>query len=205
MTNEQVLVVNAALLAPFAPEGYTPLADPEPLFKLILAEGKYLDREYAEKGVLSDGQCEKQIIPYVLVRHGHDYLMMQRTKKQGEQRLWGKFSLGVGGHIHNQTPLDGYRSIIWASAYRELDEEIKLVRVPELAFKGTLRYDSDSVGQVHLGLVCLAEVDSDQFTIGEPDMMTAQWMTVEGLAGYYDRMENWSRVLYRAITGGLLV
>ena len=42
----------------------------------------------------------KQLIPYIILTHNDKYLMYTRTPKGGENRLYNKKSLGVGGHIN---------------------------------------------------------------------------------------------------------
>ena len=49
----------------------------------------------------------KQMIPYVIVRHGGKYLAYSRTSQSGEKRLVGKRSVGIGGHINPTDVPDG--------------------------------------------------------------------------------------------------
>ena len=54
--------------------------------------GSFRDRPQAEE----DAQW-KQMIPYVCILHEGSMLVLQRLKTQGEKRLHGKRSVGVGG------------------------------------------------------------------------------------------------------------
>jgi predicted NUDIX family phosphoesterase len=52
------------------------------------------------------------------------------------------------------------------------------------------------VGRVHLGVVYELGACDIQFTLNEPDLMSARWVTVEELRSYRDRMETWSQILF---------
>ena len=69
----------------------------------------------------------KQMIPYVIVRHGGKYLAYSRTSQSGEKRLVGKRSVGIGGHINPTDVPDGdppLNAILRRCAAREIKEEL---------------------------------------------------------------------------------
>ncbi len=91
---EQVLVIPADLAGALC--NYQVFGPSSPILeKIILDNHTFRAREEAETNTKF-----KQVIPYVMVRHGDHYLLTQRTSKQQETRLHGKFSIGIGGHIN---------------------------------------------------------------------------------------------------------
>ena len=78
--------------------------------------GSFRDRPEAEE----DPQW-KQFIPYVCILHEGSILVLQRLKTQGEKRLHGKRSIGVGGHVNPEMP--GPLPLLFRGLQRELDEE----------------------------------------------------------------------------------
>jgi len=96
----------------------------------------------------------KQLIPYCLVLHPptRGIFLMKRLPTQGEARLHGKLSIGVGGHI-NPRDQEGGRDPIQGGLRRELEEEVVVSGEERMEFLGLLNDDSNPVGAVHLGLV----------------------------------------------------
>src|SRR6266513_3266622 len=70
--------------------------EPRKYLDSILSRGNnfFLPRAQAEKD-----QSHKQIIPYALLTHGDKVLHYVRGKRAGEQRLVAKGSIGIGGHM----------------------------------------------------------------------------------------------------------
>jgi len=137
----------------------------------------------------------KQVIPYLIIRKGDNYLLLQRTSKQTEKRLHNKFSLGIGGHINPDSSGHGNNLII-GGLYKELSEEVLINSPSELKFIGTINDESNSVSRVHLGLLYELEVLSDEYEVLEKDKMSAQWEHRNNLIHYYDNLETWSQIVY---------
>lgn len=192
--NENVLVVPTSGINPLL-AGFFTSAKLDRALDYILANQSFLSRAVAE-----EDPTHKQIIPYVIVRHENRWLVMERTNRQTEKRLHGKCSIGVGGHINDLETSTPGRNVIHAGLERELDEEVHLHgKRLSLDLAGIISDDSTPVGQVHLGLVFLLVTDSPDFTVNEPDLMTAQWATLDELRARYDRMETWSQIAFREI------
>ena len=192
--NENVLVVPTSGIAPLLTGTFTS-TKLDRCLEYILANQSFRDRALVE-----EDPAFKQIIPYVVVRHGDRYLLTRRTNRQTESRLHGKFSVGVGGHINDAEKFSGNQNVIEAGLERELEEEIHLLgRRQSLSLVGIISDDSTPVGQVHLGLVFVLETDSADFSVNEPDLMTADWATLETLEGSFDRLESWSQIVFREI------
>ncbi|HEY0139463.1 MAG TPA: DNA mismatch repair protein MutT [Thermoanaerobaculia bacterium] len=183
--NEEVLVVPRRELEKYIGFRTTDLIrdDTDEILDIILDEGLFLERRIAETS-----PRYKQIIPYVLIRHGASYLLLQRTEKQTEERLHHKLSLGIGGHINPDTPelIEGL--------HKELDEEVEIEGDYDLSFVGILNDDSTDVGRVHLGAVYVLDSHSGDVKVRETEKMTGRWATVEELAGAREQMETWSQI-----------
>jgi predicted NUDIX family phosphoesterase len=132
----------------------------------------------------------KQIIPYVAIRNGEDFFVLQRTSKQTESRLHHKMSLGIGGHINPDTPT------VLGGLEKELDEEVSVPRPFDLRFIGILNDDTTDVGRVHLGAVYLLDTQSREVTVRETEKMSGAWRPRGELASIRDAMETWSQLIY---------
>ena len=96
MMDEKVLVVPAGSIDGHLASSFDPAAAQA---IIDLADRTRLFRPRSE---VEQDESVKQIIPYVCIRCGDSYVLLQRTNKQSEARLHNKFSLGIGGHINDQ-------------------------------------------------------------------------------------------------------
>ena len=84
----------------------------------------------------------KQLIPYALLRCGDKVFAYRRGKLQGEKRLIGNYSLGIGGHISIDDPT------LFGSTYhdglmREVNEEVAIASPYKYKVAGLLNDDSN--------------------------------------------------------------
>ncbi len=177
------MVVATNDLAPFLGQKLIRARAGEILF-LISTRHYFLDRAAAEVS-----PQYRQIIPYVIVRCGDDYFVLERTSKQTEARLHHKISLGIGGHVNpGHTLLEGLK--------KELGEEVDVDTDFKLDFVGILNDDSTEVGRVHLGAVYLLEAATREVRVREREKMAGAWMPRAALAALRERMETWSQIVY---------
>lgn len=152
----------------------------------------FLPRAQAEQ----DPAC-KQIIPYQLFVCSDRFFVYQRGGGVGEQRLSGRCSLGIGGHINRQ---DANAPSLCMAAYRNAmlrERHEELICSPEIEdrFIGWINDDSDPVGQVHLGAVHLCRVSSETDVLirpGEEDIYAKGWLRAGDIHARRDRFEKWS-------------
>jgi predicted NUDIX family phosphoesterase len=181
--NEEVMVVATDALrhyftAPLIRE------ETDAILELIEDEHTFIDRALAERS-----PEWRQIIPYVVIRHGDDIFTLQRTARQTEARLHHKISIGIGGHINpGHDLLEGLR--------KELDEEVHIAGDYELQFAGILNEDSTEVGRVHLGVVFLLDSATREVVVVETEKMRGEWRARSELAALREAMETWSQVVY---------
>ena len=152
-------------------------------------------RKFLPRSQVETDETHKQIIPYICIRHGDAFVLLQRTKKQSEARLHNKFSLGIGGHINEQEVAGGAKDLVQGGLLRELREEITVADGWKLNLLGTIYDSTTPVGRVHFGIVYELVTPERSFTLNEPDLMSGQWVGRTDLPGYKDRMETWSQLL----------
>lgn len=195
--DENVLVISRELfdqLGAFQgislePEKYLPsMLDP--------ANNYFLKRDLAE-----EDPSHKQIIPYAIFRHGDKFLHYVRGGGSGEKRLASKGSIGIGGHIND---IDYAASSLDQDTYttgvnREIDEELNLSGDHTQEILGLINDDSNEVGQVHLGVVHLFTLESDQVTAGEDNIVDLQFLSLEQLEKKHDELETWSQICVQGL------
>ena len=140
----------------------------------------------------------KQIIPYVLLVHGNCVLHYVRGKKAGEQRLVAKGSIGIGGHMndHDEGLFALDRDAYNAGVQREVGEELRLDARYTNHVVALLNDDSNDVGRVHLGVVHVFRLESDDVQKGEAMITDLQFLDREQLRARREAMESWSQFCF---------
>ncbi|MCJ7804948.1 hypothetical protein MUP35_04445 [Patescibacteria group bacterium] len=140
-------------------------------FLTIIEKNKEFKEREGKEGIENRPEWQ-QIIFYGLIRQGNKFFAYQRGGEDSsyvETRLYGKISVGIGGHIE---PFD---TGLPDSLYRELDEEMVFKKngqeinlknqegkvtkkgfanLADIDITGLIKYETDEVGEVHLGLAC---------------------------------------------------
>jgi predicted NUDIX family phosphoesterase len=151
----------------------------------------FLDREAAE-----DDPSHKQLIPYCVFRHHGRILHYRRGRSGGESRLHALGSIGVGGHV-NPVDTEGGRfgpDAYHAAVRREIDEELVIEGPWSERSVALLNDDSNPVGKVHLGIVHLVELETEDVRAREDALADLRLCTPAELRGpLYDGLETWSR------------
>jgi predicted NUDIX family phosphoesterase len=157
----------------------------------VSAHGRYLKRPEAE-----DDPAFKQLIPYVVVREGSAVFLMHRTDAGGDARLYGRASIGVGGHLN---PVDAGEDALMAGLRREWDEELETDWKPEFQLIGLLNDDANPVGAVHLGVVFTVDAAGRPVAVREHDKLIGSFVGTDALAASWDRLETWSQIVAEAL------
>ncbi len=193
---EQVLVVPRAVFEEVG-DFYGVRRNPQDYLEAFLRPevARYMDRDAAE-----GDPSFKQIIAYAIFRHNGRVLAYSRTPKGGETRLHNKISLGIGGHIN---PIDGLTDSITtylAGMEREIREEITFSGTAVQHLYAVINDDTNEVGSVHLGIVHLFELDTEEVAPNEKALADLGFHTLEELGGpLYDRLETWSAICVDAL------
>jgi predicted NUDIX family phosphoesterase len=190
--SEEVLIIPNNLLQPHIQErsGRLITEEKERVFDKILNNQMFMVRNDAEYNF-----DHKQVIPYVVIRNGNNYLLLQRLSKQTEKRLHNKYSLGIGGHINPASSIQE-DNIILNGLYRELNEEVAVGDASGLHFVGIINDERNDVSRVHLGLLYVLDVLSSEYRVLETEKMTATWVSEQELEKHYDALETWSQIVY---------
>ena len=135
-------------------------------------------------------------------QHQSHLFCYTRGKGQGEQRLHAKRSVGVGGHIssidsdtaEDVHPYDeGMR--------RELDEEVVIETTYRKRCVGLINDDTTEVGQVHLGVVHVFDLDSPAVWPRESDIVDAGFVPMSDVLSDLDPFETWSQISIKFLFG----
>jgi len=187
MADEQVLVAPTALLHEIGVfhglerdvERYLPrLFDPRVL-------------EFRPRSQMELDPSFKQIIPYVVLRHGDQIFHYRRGKGAGEKRLHALRSIGIGGHVNpiDHATGDPYRQ----GMLRELEEEVRLDAAWTERCIGLINDDTLPVGQVHLGIVHIFDLDAPRAERREADLLEAGFAPLSELMAARGEFETWSQ------------
>lgn len=204
------------------PQGFLPIPADQAV--------SWLDDAWARSRFESRSDAEqnptwKQWIPYCVVRRCGSaggpsasreveaLFVVQRTRAQGEARLHGAWSIGLGGHVEAEDAGPTSGSLAFDRALRrELAEELDFgERVPPRPrFLGLVNDDRTAVGRVHAGLVYVLDLPGRPGTdsplrIREISKMRGGWTRLVELAELWQnptRFESWSEALIRAGIAG---
>ena len=151
---------------------------------------------FMDRGKAEDDPSFKQLIPYALFHHNGKYLHYTRGKSGGESRLHAQGSVGVGGHIN---PVDERADPLGKATYlagveREIDEELNITGGHQNRIVGLLNDDINDVGKVHLGVVHIFDLESEDVTSAEDALANLTFQSPEDLKGkLHGSLETWSR------------
>lgn len=206
VAEEQILVVPAAVLDELGRfQGFSREVDR--YFEPVLRSEQLA---YRPRGPMEDDPSFKQLIPYVLLRHtdASDVVYVfsyTRGGGGGEKRLHAKRSVGVGGHIstadatHDTAHTD--EGLYRRGLERELAEEVNLGSTYREELVGLINDDDTPVGEVHLGVVHVFDLDEPNVTSAETDLAEGQFLPVEQILAEIDAYESWSQIAVRALFG----
>lgn len=185
---EQILVVKREHILPKPVHGFVPISK----FNKNL-EKALQHIEVKRRGDMEEDPTYKQLISYVVVKNDKDeVLVYTRLKGGGESRLHGQSSIGVGGHMNPSGNLEGDQLLL-ENTYRELEEEIG-VKPEQLGLIGVINDDTNPVGEVHIGLVYLANIGSQTIHITETDTLKVEFVKTFENREY----ETWSQLIIDA-------
>lgn len=193
MPDEQVLVVRRSLLDELGSfQGFH--ADAQRYLDVFLRRENNF---FAPRSSAENDPSLKQIIPYAVFTHGGRILRYVRGGKSGEKRLVAKSSIGIGGHINDGDEglfafnEDAYRTAV----EREIAEELRLGGGFTDRVAGLINDDSTEVGQVHLGVVHVVELESADVRPGEAAITQLEFVEPGELVASRESLETWSQIV----------
>ena len=162
--------------------------------KMIVQKG-----QFRKRNELEEDPSFKQIIPYAVISCKESFYLFRRTSGQTEKRLQNLFSLGVGGHMNPGNSMEHEQQFLNDELKRELFEEVRLLNdctIEDIEFIGFINDDTIPVSRVHIGLLYNIRLSNKDVKVSETDKMTAAWTDKSDLAGFYERMETWTKIVY---------
>ncbi|HWB03654.1 MAG TPA: hypothetical protein VG796_11565 [Verrucomicrobiales bacterium] len=190
--NERVLVVPRTLFDSLgAFEGLTTEVERYLPAFLDPKNNYFLARDEAE-----EDPGHKQIIPYALFHCNGRLLHYVRGGKSGEKRLADKGSLGIGGHINSE---DAAQASMEKDTYltgveREMNEELLFNTAYRQRIVALINDDSNEVGQVHIGVVHLFDLDSEDVAANEAPITGLEFLSRPELELRREKLETWSTI-----------
>lgn len=150
--------------------------------------------------VLEETEEFRQIIPYIVLQYGSEFIRYTRTPAGGEARLHGRTSVGLGGHVDLADVETAGEAIdlmgtLENAADRELLEELGDVECVSKEWVGLLVENDSAVGRVHIGMIGLWRLHSLPAGIAEDAIGEVSLNSVSDLQADVDRLETWSTML----------
>lgn len=142
-----------------------------------------------------------QIIPYVMILRKNEkideifyYVRAEDIKEYGDKRLFGKHSIGVGGHIkHSDAP-----HYLLNCVRREVnEEEVEFEKTPsDPILLGTLVATEEPVDRVHFGMVYAIQTNG-MVKSKESSIVESGFVPIDNIINDYTRYnyETWSKKL----------
>jgi predicted NUDIX family phosphoesterase len=162
---------------------------------------------YRPRAEMEEDPSFKQLIPYAIFRHVDDagrttLFQYARGKGQGEGRLHGRRSIGIGGHIcSDDAEAADSPSVYEEGLRRELEEEVAIDTPYAESCVGMINDDLTEVGKVHLGVVHVFDVERPAVAPRESEIIEAGFRPVQELLAELDGFETWSKICLEALFG----
>lgn len=190
-TVEHVLVVPTSLFHEIGHfQGYTTNIQPylEKLFNPEVVS-------YRPRPEVEEDPSFKQLIPYCIFRHAGEVFHYTRGSASGEGRLRTKRSIGIGGHISSEDDSTGSH-VYKVAMQREIEEEVFLESDFTENCVALINDDETPVGQVHLGIVHLFDLNAAKVRPRETSIIQTGFEKPSQLAQSREEFETWSQICF---------
>lgn len=155
---------------------------------------------YMPRNVVEPDPRYKQPIAYAILvnKESRHIFAYQRagTNDYSEQRLRGKWSWGIGGHIDKVDSEEP--DPIKSSLLREIEEELEIDGFDDPQILGYINDDQTEVGMVHFGLLYLIETSSKKVKPKDKEISWGGFMSydqLEEICMLDDKnVESWSEI-----------
>lgn len=139
----------------------------------------------------------KQIVSYCVLTSEEYLFLTYRKNSQTENRLHNKYSVGIGGHINSNDNKNS--NSVYTGVLRELNEEIEISDSFALRFLGIINNNSSDVNSVHIGICYEICIKDRNCKVREVEKMDGIWIKCTEIKGYYNELEDWSKILLTSI------
>jgi predicted NUDIX family phosphoesterase len=164
-----------------------------------LLEPRHLS--YRPRAEVETDPTFKQLVPYVVLQWRDQVFSYTRGKKATETRLQALRSIGVGGHI-SQDDHGLFGNPYQEALYREVAEEVDIQSPYRERCLGLINDDSTPVGQVHLGIVHVFELDEPKVQRREAVLTRTGFAPIVELWEQRAEFETWSRFVLEVLRRG---
>ncbi|MFQ3578926.1 MAG: hypothetical protein SNJ71_02140 [Bacteroidales bacterium] len=169
-----------------------------------ILEEEWIQREmfFIDRKIAENSPQYKQLIPYCVFFYKDFIFTYQR--RGTEDRLYGKYSIGIGGHInpsdHDYNCLSSYEKGKRREIYEELGYDQNLITKT----KYFLYSEDTNVSKCHLGVVEFIDVEENKLDLGDfyskdNSFITIGFTTLDYLKMNYSFLENWSQIVVNRI------
>lgn len=184
------------------------IANPDilPLFDEVSLQRKFLvlNEDFVKNIVDTKGEYRlryeleqdanfKQPIPYVIFYNAKLDKFFCTERIQGDSRLQGKKSLGIGGHVDENESLT-------QALYREILEEVGLAAgdIENLTFQGLILDTSNEVGAVHVGFLYIATIEQANLSCKETETLIGKYISLSEIEQGISTgvFETWSEIAF---------
>ena len=155
--------------------------------------------DYMRRGDAEENPKFKQPIAYSLIvnpktKKVFSYQRSTQKEKYPEERLQGKWSWGVGGHIEKVDTQE--ENPIHVSMLRELGEEVEVNGPTEPRVLGYINDDEDEVGKVHFGILYAIITNATKVLPKDPEIASGKFRTIKELEEICKsfEVESWSKI-----------
>ena len=173
-----------------------------------LETGKYLpvlldprNNHFMERDTAEQDVRYKQLIPYVVLRHGETVFQYVRGKRSSESRLRAMRSIGLGGHIEpaDRNLFSSDNQLYLDAARREVDEEVALETSYVERIVALLNDETTEVGKVHFGIVHLWDLAEPNVRKREGLITQAGFTPIRSLVDEPGELETWSQLVLQVL------
>jgi predicted NUDIX family phosphoesterase len=148
--------------------------------------------QFRARNEVESDPAYKQLIPYIVLKHGNTLFHYRRGSSGTEKRLQALRSVGIGGHI-SEDDARGGDDPYTTGMMRELMEEVTIGGDWTEHFLGFINDDRTPVGQVHLGVVHLFELSRADVSAQEDAVEEGGFSSIVDLARMAEQFETWSQ------------
>jgi len=140
----------------------------------------------------------KQLIPYAILRCGDSIFSYRRGRLLTEERLFGNYSIGIGGHISVNDPTL-FGTVYEEGLRREVSEEVEIGCRYDENLVALINDDSSDVSRVHFGIVHVFTLDGSSVRAKEKSINETSFVSISELKKHIHRFEDWSKICINEI------
>lgn len=173
------------------------------LESILQKQGVFKPRNTPERGYDVEHDVNyKQIIPGTVFLYDDTIFTYTRLQGSGEQRMFGRNDILIGGHVNPQDKKETYKETFWNALHREFNEEVDHPDSYSLDHVGYVNEEATDLDRVHFGLVYCIRGKSPRIAVRETEAMRGRLMTVEEIEKLDPPLQSWHKYIFDAYKRG---